>query len=123
MAAALAWPLLSGVAPALSGGWSTAQVTARFVELWGREPEQPRRALHDLRALLADAPAEDGRPMATVPDVQPWPWPSRWQDAGLLSETEFAEAKNRITGLYFAAVGDISLTVAEALDRPRGTRP
>lgn len=123
MAAALAWPLLSGVAPALSAGWSTAQITARYVELWGQEPDQPRRVLHDLRALLTDAMAEDGRPMATVPGVQPWPWPSRRQDAGLLSDTEFSEAKNRITGLYLAAVGDIARMVGEALDRPRGPKP
>lgn len=123
MAAALAWPLLSGVAPALSLGWSTAQVAARYTELWGREPDQPRRTLHDLRAVLAGASAEDGRPMVTISDVQPWPWPSRWQDAGLLSKAEFAEAKNRIVGLYFAAASDVVHMVGEALERPRGMKP
>ena len=122
MAGALAWPLIPGVAPALAAGWSTAQIAARYLELWGSEPQQPRRTLHDLRTLLIGAVAEDGRPMATVPGVQPWPWPQRRQEAGALSEAEFAEAKNRITGLYFAAAGEIAPMVWSALDRPRVPR-
>ncbi len=119
MAAALAWPLIPGVAPPLAGGWSTAQIAARHRELWGSEPQQPRRTLHDLRTLLTEAATEDGRPMATVPGVQPWPWPQHRQEAGALSEVEFAETKNRITGLYFAAAGEIAPMVWSALERPR----
>src|ERR1700722_14156194 len=51
MAAALAWPLVSGAAPSLSSGWSTAAVAVRFTELWGHEPAEPRRSLHDPREL------------------------------------------------------------------------
>lgn len=38
----------------------------------------------------------------------------------MLSEAEFAEAKNRITGLYFAAAGEIAPVIWSALERPRG---
>lgn len=120
MAAALAWPLVSEAAPALMGGWSTTAVTARYHELWGMEPVKPRRSLHDLRQLLVGAWAEDGRSMAAIPELAPWPWAERWQDSVYTSAAAFAEGCNQVTALYLAATSDIATYIGEALDRPRG---
>jgi hypothetical protein len=120
MAAALAWPLVSEAAPALTGGWSTTAVAARYRELWGEEPVEPRRSLHDLRQLLVGACAEDGRPMASVPELSPWPWAERWQNSVYTSAAAFAEGCNQVTALYLAATSDIAAYIGDALDRPRG---
>lgn len=117
MAAALAWPLVPGMPVPLSEGWSTAAAAARFEELFGLAPRNPRRALYDLRTMLAEADSADGRPLRLIPELQPWPWPNDWRAAAQLSEEAFTADCNRITALYLADCPQVRREVGEAVDR------
>jgi hypothetical protein len=119
MAAAVAWPLLSDLAPSLNAGWSTAAVAARHRELWGHAPGNRRRVLFDLREMLVNARCSDGRPMAAIAEVQPWPWPADLGATRFLSEVEFTEDKNRQLAVYLATSAQVRQEVARALDRNR----
>jgi hypothetical protein len=117
MAAALAWPLLYDVPLPLQSGWSTAAVRARFRELWGTPPQSPRRLLHDLRAMLVTAVSTDGRPMESIPELQPWPWPAERDEVRYPTDHDFIEAKNYLTAVYLVASGAVGEAVSRALDR------
>lgn len=119
MAAALVWPLLRDVAPPLSQGWSSQAAAARYHELWGSQPSQPSRLLFDLRQALENAHAEDGRAMASIDEVQPWPWAPDLARSGYATADEFIEGKNHVTAVHLAAGGRFSSMVAKALERTR----
>lgn len=123
MAVALAWPAVPGVPLPLADGWSAAHITARYRELWGTEPVEPRHTLFRLREALAGASSADGRPMAAIEDVRPWPWAERIEDTPYVSGEAFMAAKNRITGGYFAAAGQVRPLLTEALERRRPAWP
>ncbi|MCS0605634.1 hypothetical protein NX794_31190 [Streptomyces sp. LP11] len=117
MAVALAWPAVTGVPRPRADGWSLPQIVARHRELWGGGPVEPRHTLFRLREILAGARCADGRPMAAIEDVQPWPWAERLEDTPYLDNESFMAAKNRITAGYFAAAGQVRPHLVEALAR------
>lgn len=119
MAVALAWPALTDVPQPTANGWSLPQIVARYRELWGSEPVEPRHTVFRLREILAGAHSVDGRPMAAIDDVQPWPWTERLEDTPYLDNESFMAAKNRVTAAYFAAAGQVRPVLTELLDRPR----
>jgi hypothetical protein len=121
MAAALAWPVVAGLPRPRAEGWSVPRIVDRYRELWEVEPPEPRHTLFRLRETLAGALSTDGRPMAVIEDVQPWPWAERIKDTPYLSDESFMAAKNRITAEYFAAADQVRPRLAEALRhrRPR----
>ncbi|MBN0048434.1 hypothetical protein JS756_30900 [Streptomyces actuosus] len=116
MAVALSWPLVPDVRPPRADGWSTSDIASRYVELYGTEPREARHTLNRLRQTLTDARTEDGRPMATLPGVAPWPWANDLADTPYSSEAAFAQVKNRTTARYFVAAGQIVPLLREALD-------
>lgn len=123
LAIPLSWPLVSGVPAPFAMGWSTGAVVERHVELYGREPRPtPRRTLFDLRLKLREASGPDGRPLATRPEIQPWPWPEDWRQAGFLTEDAFFGYANMVMAGYFSATPWLRPLVEEALDRPRDAR-
>ncbi|MGW6818858.1 hypothetical protein [Streptomyces sp. NPDC055005] len=117
MAVALAWPAVTDVARPSADGWSLPQIVARHRELWGVDPVDPRHTLFRLREILAGAQSVDGRPMAVIEDVQPWPWTERVEDTPYLDKESFMAAKNRITAGYFAAAGQVRPLLVELLER------
>jgi hypothetical protein len=119
MAAALAWPLVADAAPPLTVGWSTAAISMRYLELWGIAPADGRRVLHDLRTALVNARSSDGRTMLSIPEVAPWPWPSRLELSGYVSQQAFTEGKNHLLAVHVAASTQIGHVVAAALERIR----
>ncbi|MER7934028.1 MULTISPECIES: hypothetical protein [unclassified Streptomyces] len=121
MAVALAWPAVTGVPRPRADGWSLPQIAARYRELWGDEPVEPRHTLFRLREVLAGARSADGRPMAAIDDVQPWPWAERVEDTPYLDNESFMAAKNRVTAGYFAAAGQVRPLLVDLLGhRPAG---
>ncbi|MEU9415038.1 hypothetical protein [Streptomyces sp. NPDC048272] len=119
MAAALAWPLVTNVPRPTADGWTLPRIVARHRELWGTEPVDPRHTLFRLREILAGARSADGRPMAVIEDVQPWPWAERLEDTPYLDSESFMAAKNRVTAGYFAAAGQVRPRLTELLERRR----
>ena len=119
MAVALAWPAVVGVPRPRADGWSLPQIVARYRELWGGEPVEPRHTLFRLREVLAGAHSSDGRPMAVIDDVQPWPWAERVEDTPYLDNESFMAAKNRVTAGYFAAAEQVRPVLVELLGRRR----
>lgn len=119
-AAALAWPLVGGVPQPLTWGWSTGAVEGRYRELFGEPPRTPmQRTLYDLRDRLVKASGPDGRPLATVPELQPWPWDPRWERAGFLTEQAFFDFANRCTAGHLANNSWLRDELDLYLDRPR----
>jgi hypothetical protein len=119
MAAALAWPVVAGVPRPRAEGWSVPRIVDRYRELWDSDPPEPRHTLFRLRETLAGALSTDGRPMAAIEDVQPWPWAERIEDTPYVSGESFMAAKNRITAGYFATAGQVRPRLAEALRHRR----
>ncbi|MFC8368324.1 hypothetical protein ACFUIT_10050 [Streptomyces sp. NPDC057239] len=123
MATALTWPLVTDVRPPVAAGWSTADITGRYAELYGAQPPDARHTLNRLRRALVEARTEDGRPMSTLPEVAPWPWPDDLADTPYTSPAAFDQRKNFVTASYFKAAGQVVPELLQALaDRPRRRR-
>jgi hypothetical protein len=121
MAAALAWPLFQNLPGPLHTGWSPGEVASRYQELWQKEPLDARHTLHRLRRCLELAQTAEGRPMVTIPEVQPWPWAESRSGTPFPTEEAFTAAKNRITAAYLQAAGQVGPLLATALEQPRRT--
>lgn len=117
MAVALSWPLVPDVRPPRADGWSTSDITGRYIELYGTEPKDAGHTLNRLRQSLTDARTEDGRPLSTLPEVAPWPWAHDLADTPYSSRAAFDQVKNRTTARYFVAAGQIVPLLREALTR------
>ncbi|MFF8930133.1 hypothetical protein ACF1AO_22970 [Streptomyces longwoodensis] len=118
MAAALCWPFVPRTRPPRSTGWSTRDITSRYVELHGgEEPKDPSHTLNRLRKALVEAQTVDGRPLATLPEAAPWPWAHDIADTGFRSQAAFDQLKNCITARYYAAAGQVGPYLLDALAR------
>jgi hypothetical protein len=119
MAVALAWPLFPDLPGPLHTGWSPTEVASRYQELWQEEPIDARHTLHRLRRCLEQAQTAEGRPMVTIPEVQPWPWAEHRSRTPFPTEEAFTAAKNRITAAYLQAAGQVRPLLTAALESPR----
>jgi hypothetical protein len=123
MAVALVWPLVPDVRPPRARGWSTADITGRYAELYGTMPPDARHTLNRLRRALVEARTEDGRPMSTLREVAPWPWPDTLAGTPYTSQAAFDQRKNHVTASYFRAAGqvvpELVAVLARSTDRPR----